>query len=262
MEIKDKLQNARDKVESKDIMVKCFGCLQVVSQHSGKDIKWRTRKGAELFAYLQLQQGYGVERRVLLEKLWPDGMPNNAIIMLHNMIYHIRKEFAACGIADIIQYDKKSYRLDTSKVHSDLEDKLNLCRQVEKRDTETLLKEEKQFATYWGRYLEDIDGYWCVDLREYFDSSYIKGCMLIGQYYMEQQQYEKAVLFLKNANRVNNLLEEPISSLLKCYGKLGNQKMAKELYESYKHTIKLDLNIEPSANIRKVYEECKYMSVF
>ena len=117
LQVKNALASLGEENENggKLLTVSCFGKFRVVISQTGKEISWRTRKALELFAYLVDREGEPVERKTLLEQLWPDNAPNNSVAMLHNMIYSIRKELnSQPKLANLIQYRNHQYYLDTS----------------------------------------------------------------------------------------------------------------------------------------------------
>lgn len=85
-----------------------FGNFRAGNLKTGEDVCWRTRKEKQLFAYLFSLNGRMVDRANLLDTLWHDEIPENAVPMLHNMLYHIRKELNRLGQDNLICCEKKN----------------------------------------------------------------------------------------------------------------------------------------------------------
>ncbi len=240
----------------KPIFVSCFGKFQVKLLPAGKEISWRTRKAMELFAYLVDLEGKPVERRVLLEQLWPENPPNNAVAMLHNMIYSIRKELSVCkGLEELIQYRSRQYYLDMSLIESDLEKIKRFCALAEQGKTEELWTEKEELLHFWGIYLEEIDGSWCTARRAYFERSYGKVCRMLAADCEKREDFETAALLWRAYMEADRYSEEAIAGLIRVYGKLNERNQMKKIYESAKKLFKEELGLELGEEVVKTYEE-------
>lgn len=240
----------------KKIRVSAFGTFRAVILADGKELSWRTRKGCELFAYLLDLNGEAVERKTLLTELWQDEMPNNAVAMLHNMFYNIRKELSCYSLESLIQYKNRKYVMDTDMIQSDLEQIRMAAEYVEKKDTAMLMRHRELFDSRWGMYLEDMDNVWIRDRQEYYEKIFEKGCILLGTECMEQGDYEAAAGYLKNALSVSCYSEKTMGMLLKCYRKAGELACAKKQYEDFCSLLKRELGIEPGEELQAGYQAC------
>ena len=63
----------------------------------GREMKWRTKKARELFAYLFHLQGSSVSREALIDLLWPESGMKSAIALFHTTLYSIRQAFTQEG---------------------------------------------------------------------------------------------------------------------------------------------------------------------
>ncbi len=248
----------RDKKEiTKDenlIEVKTFGTFCVKVCVDGKKLSWRTRKGCELFAYLLQMNGKPVERKNLLTVLWKDDMPNNAVAMLHNILYNIRKELSFYGLEHMIQYKNKAYLLKREFLLADLDEITHLADMVEKEDKESLLKNRQSFKEYWGIYLEDLDNEWIGIRQEYYDRIFEKGCTMIADSLRVNEEYEEAAGYYRNACQRNIYSEELMEKLIFCYGKMRNFKLCKQYYEEFCARINSELGEEPGEHLQQMYQ--------
>lgn len=242
--------------EEKLLSVSCFGKFRVCIIPEDREISWRTKKAMELFAYLIALEGKPVERRVLLEQLWPEEMPNNAVAMLHNMIYSIRKELKDYPeLEELIQYKNRQYYLDMSLIDCDLDVKKRICDLADQGKTEELWDCRDRVLKLWGTYLEEIDGAWCMSRRAYFERAYGKACRLLAGYAEKKEDYETAVLLWRVYMEADAYSEEAIAGLLHAYGHLGERKQVKKVFENAKKLFTEELGMELGSEVLQAYNE-------
>lgn len=233
-----------------------FGTFRVLLGSENHPVSWRTKKTAELFACLAERHGKPICRNDLLKLLWPDGYPNNAVAMLHNMLYSIRKELAMFEQNERIQYVNKEYSLDMEGIFCDLYEIQSLCQAVEQKDI-TVLKDHQQcFTQYWGNYLEGIDNDWCQQQKYYYERNFLSGCLLLGQYLMEQNQPAQAKIFFVAGLEVDSYSEPLAIGLIRCYAEEQERKECKRFYEHFCKLYQNDLGIMPGDGVKAVYEQC------
>lgn len=236
--------------------VSCFGTFRVRIIGSGREISWRTKKSMELFAYLVSLEGKPVERRVLLKLLWGDDAPDNAVAMLHNIIYSIRKELSEePGLEGLIQYKNHQYFMDMSRIKCDLLKIKEICKWVELGKTELLLDIKDCFTQFWGTYLEEIDSMWCMSQRVYFERSFGKVCRLLAEHYKLQKDYETEERFWNAYLEADCYSEDALAGLLDCYARMGAYGRIKQLYESARRMFKEELGIDLNPELIKTYEQ-------
>ncbi|WP_130861737.1 BTAD domain-containing putative transcriptional regulator [Bacilliculturomica massiliensis] len=238
----------------KKLQVTVFGEFQVKAGGS-RMLSWRTRKSRELFALLVDLDGGAVGRKQLLQKLWHDELPDNAVTMLHNMFYNIRKELSPYQMADVISYKDKMYRIDMSQIETDLTEIRQLCAVVERKDAAELEKNAERFCTYWGRYLEDLDCQWGAEAGEYYDVRFFSGCLMLAELCMKRDDWQQAAAYLRNALLVNPYSEESVCLLIRCYAAMKNRRLVKEEFERFRELLKRDLNTQPGKEAEQAYRE-------
>ena len=238
------------------LRVSCFGKFRVTLLPEDRELSWRTRKGMELFAYLLDLEGRPVERRVLLEQLWPDNPPNNAVAMLHNMIYSIRKELSGYPeFEHLIRYQDRQYSLDMSLIQSDLETMKRIGDLAEKGKAEELLAFQDRILDYQGAYLEEVDGAWCMARRAYFERVYGKACRVLARYWDTKGNYEQEMLLWQSYMEADRYSEEAVAGLLQAYGKLGERGQMKTVFENAKKTFREELGLELGHEVLEIYEK-------
>lgn len=244
------------KSEGPLLQVDCFGKFRVVIAETGKEISWRTRKAMELFAYLIDLEGKPVERRVLLERLWPDEAPNNEVPMLHNMIYSIRKELSAQPkLKDLIQYKGHQYCLNRSLIKTDLDSKKQICKLAETGRVKELYDRREELLRPWGVYLKEVDGIWCMSRRTYFERSYGKACSLLAGYCRAIGDSETEISCWNAYMAADRYSEEAIAGLLRCYADMGERSQMQRVFETGQKIFKEEMGVEMSPEIIRIYEQ-------
>lgn len=242
---KKMIKQEKSKRKGTVLYITSFGAFCVKLGKERKELAWRTKKGCELFAYLHHMQGTPVTRNALLDILWPEGHPKNAVVMLHNMIYHIRKELTPYGLEEVIQYKDKMYSLNMEWIESDIDIMENLD-----------LNQDNAFIKHYpGRYLGNIDNSWTMELKEFYDKKYLDVCMSSVERYIKLKDYEEAIGILKNVLKVNNLEELAYERLIYCLGQTGDRKSVFLEYQNIKNRLHDELGIEPCQNLKKMYKK-------
>lgn len=238
------------------VYIQYFGTFKVYLGKEHYEMAWRTKKATELFAYLSLMHGKPVKRNDLLKKLWPEDYPNNAVAMLHNMLYNIRKELSPFHMSDLIQYVNREYTMNMEWISSDLSSIQELCQAIERKDINLLVKNKERFFTYWGAYLDGIENTWCSLEKYYYEKCFFNGCDLLGTYLAKQEMWADAAQVLKAGLEVDTYSEIIAQKLMGCYAKLQDKKEGKKLYNYVCQLYKSELGIQPGQAFINAYKEC------
>lgn len=242
-------------LDKKPLKVKQFGSFKVTVAEDGREIPWRTKKGSELFAYLISLEGNAVERSRLFDIIWNDELPNNPVAMLHNMIYNIRKELSAYKLENLVQYKNKRYSLDMALIDCDMDSVSLVCSAISRKDMDTLLANESVISDYWGVFLENIDSVWVIERKDYYDKMFINGSLLLADYYYDDGIYEKALVYLQNALKVDTFSERIMGKILECYSRTGKFDKLYAKYEEFCEMLTRELDIQPSDHLKLAYQQ-------
>ena len=237
------------------LIVRTQGEFSVRAAKDGQLLPWRTRKGRELFAYLLEMEGVPVSRDRLMEVLWPEEIPENAISQIHNMIYNMRKELSAYCLEQVVIYEKKHYRLCMDNLASDSVLVHRMIGPVQEKDMDALEREEDYFLHYNGRYLRDIDSAWANRCGDFADEIYQTGCRLLADRATENGDFDKAVRLYGNILTVSPYEESAAAGLLRLYGRMRKWKKLKDCYQSFCELLREDLGVEPGVEVEEAYRE-------
>ena len=254
----DVLQSMTDGTgqETPVLTVNRFGGLRLLAGQQQTEIQCKTKRSAELIAYLMETGERPVNREELLNAFWPEEMPANAVAMLHNMIYHLRRELTPYGIENIISYKNKCYSLDMTMLRDADSSVTEICTALERGDKELALQKGEADFSYWGSYLGSTDIPWANEKREYYDRCYIDLCRLLAEHFRAGGQPEKELEVLKNAFRLEPYSEQLLYELLGCFKSLGKPDKARQYYEEYAERLDNEFGTRPGKWLRNRFLSC------
>ena len=256
-EILEGLSKERNKTPEPQLLyIRRFGGLHITAGDDRSEIQCKTKRSAEIIAYMLEQGGKPVSREKLLNALWPEDMPANAVAMLHNMIYHLRRVLTEYGLENIISYKNKYYTLDEKLVSDEDKELISACIAGGSGDTGYLFDHDEILRNYPGGYLEGTDSLWACEKREYYDRCYISACTIVSEKYISDRRFEEAELLLKNAYRLDPYSEQLVYSLLNCYSCLGKPDKVKECFEEYAQKLDQEFGTRPGKWLRKFFLSC------
>lgn len=238
------------------LYVQQFGGLRLTAGHEHGEIQCKTKRSAELIAYMLEHGGKPVGRDELLNAFWHENMPQNAVAMLHNMIYHLRRELSAYGLENIISYKNKYYSLDDNLIAQEDKEIFNICRAVESGNDAALSEYDRQLRTYWGSYLGTLDSLWINEKREYYDRCFVNACTSLAGQYRDEERYEDAAALFRNAYRLDPFSEQLTGELIHCYAALGQPDQARRCYEEYAERLDREFGTRPGKWLRNCFFSC------
>jgi two-component SAPR family response regulator len=233
-----------------------FGRFRLIDTDKN-DIKWRTKKAKELFAYLWHFRERPCPRMRIIEDLWPDIPLDKAAALLHTTIYSLRKTIKQMGYENPIILKNEKYFLNIL-IKSDFEDfdrilKSNLI-------THYYIKEILTF--YQGDYFEEENYEWL-----FYEQQKIKEKLMA--------YLKKYVLTLTDSNdiqKTNTLLENCLEKMLqidpyneqyanlmiKYYIEINNKGKLIQFYKEFKNRIEKELGLRLSKEIIKLYQQYNF----
>lgn len=234
-------------VESPRLRVRCFGMLTALLP-DGEEMRWRTRKAQELFAYLFHLNGAVADRERLMDLLWPQASPSNATSLLHTSLYSLRKALTPYGLDGLFQREKRGYRMEMSLV------------ETEREQVDELLHgggEPAQVpALYRGAYMEDVEAPWVEESRAWYADGILRVSRAWAESCMGRGDYRSAAECLRSAIRQEPYDEPLAGQLIQCYAAMGEMKNAIAQYNRLKDTLAEELEAEPGEEITHIYREC------
>ncbi|MCL2167296.1 MAG: hypothetical protein FWH49_08435, partial [Clostridiales bacterium] len=238
------------------IRVECFGPFRVLLPDAAEEVRWRTKKAQELFAYLFHLQGQAVNKETILLHLWPDTDKESATSLLHTSLYSIRKMLALQRLEDVIVYDKKKYAMNMEMVQSTL-DKMNpLCRALEQHDEAFVYNCREILYACCGEYLGGVTNEYAVAPRAYYEQKFLQLSETAARKSMEKQEWAEAVSLLDMAIGVDPFEESLYQLILQCFRSMKDLKRARRYYTRLKDILRDELDVEPSPEVTAAYRYC------
>ncbi|MDO7907565.1 response regulator [Paenibacillus sp. JX-17] len=111
-----------------ELSLKVLGSMELYTS-DGRLLTWRTKKTKELFAFLWHHRGQPVYKYTILEHLWQDHTAERGQKLLHTSLYYLRSLFKSVGYDGFVNYGDERYWIDSSFIHSDLEELLVILRE-------------------------------------------------------------------------------------------------------------------------------------
>ncbi len=237
---------------ARKIKILCMNCFCVfLPGQEEQELKWRTKKAKELFAYLFHLQGNSISRESLIELLWPDSGTKSAIALFHTTLYSIRQSFVQEGLEDLIAYEKKKYSLNMQLVESDLEELILYFKDPAACENSS----ERIMQLYQGSYMGSTGYIWSYGMAKELENYYLEFLKSGASKRMEQNQIASAIPFFQRILDADPYNEEIISQLVACFYKSGKQSKAKQLYDRMQKLYREDLELDFSKTFREIIEE-------
>lgn len=256
---KEPNQRQREVMQEKEtqkerVRIFCFGALRLL--YRGREPAWRTRKTRELFALLFTGQGAAVTKDAIVGYLWPEYGEEKACQLFYTTMSYLKKNLEEIGLRDMIRSVRKQYSLNLELVESDYQQLQDMKCAADQGQWDEIQRMPDIREIYQGSFLEFCSEEWCYGTRTYMERICIQCCRQIGSYEMGRQNFQKAAEYLEFSYHLDPFSEFGITSLMACYGSLGDYHSVKRIYKETKDTYRRELGIEPGKNVEKAYYQC------
>lgn len=201
----------------------CFGGFSVKA--GNEDIRFRTEKAEELFAFLIDQGGCFISREKIIDCLWEDFDGDRAVVHFNTTLYNVKKALLAFGIENPIQYERGCYRLNTNSFSCDYFKFCTFGKNAQAALKETVCEYEDTASFYTGEYLAGREYCWALGRRLSLEEQWVGLLLKISKYYKSTGNYPDALKWLKNG-----LLQEPLHREL-------NYQLIEILLMTYEHAL-------------------------
>lgn len=235
--------------EDAKIKIHCLGCFCVFLPGSkGQELKWRTKKARELFAYLFHLQGRSVSREDIIGLLWPDTASKSAIALFHTTLYSIRQPFMQEGLEDIISYEKKKYSLNMQLVDSDLQELSSYL----KNKSLWAQNPEQIMQLYPDSYMGNSGYLWSYGMAKELENNYLAVLKTGAATRTAQNQHQAALPFLQRMLEADPYNEEIVTQLILCLYKSDKQSEAKQQYDHMQKIYREDLELDFTKSFKEI----------
>lgn len=234
------------------LTIRGLGRVQVLSGGkilSNKD--WKTQGVRDLFFYL-LSQSKGVTKEEIGEEFWPDIDRDTLRLRFKNTIYRLRR---AVG-PDTISFTDDEYFFNRSIDYEyDVEtyqDELESAKKTQTKD-EQIAHLHAAVAAYHGNLLPKLDYDWVIIERERLRLTFIDAALELTNLYLENQDFQLAINTANRALQEDIFDESAYRAAMVAHAALNDRPAVVRLYEKCKSTLKIELDLEPSAETTRLF---------
>ncbi|MCM1284012.1 MAG: hypothetical protein NC242_10345 [Roseburia sp.] len=215
------------------LSVACLGGLSVRGEAG--EILWRTKKTKELFACLFHEEGRGVGRDILMERLWPEKPPEKAAILFHTTVSYLRRALLQAGASSVLVVKNQCYSLHMQEVASDLQ-RLRMWEKLARTGGEPQERGEALLCLYRRGYMYGEDYLWLEGYPEQVEREYVALLELLAKREVKRGAYGEAAEYLKRASQLDcynvPLAERLMECLIACRDIAGARRRYERLKES------------------------------
>ncbi len=174
--------------ETNTVSICMFGNIEVIGPHG--TITWKTKKIAELFAYLLLQRSVSLDS--IIEDLFPESTRERGAWYVHTCLYQLRKSLKNVQMDRhvTIAYRNQKYELIINGVETDYE--RFLCAE----------SPEERIQFYQKGLCEEFDGYWLIPYQRTVTDLYIISLRRAIQSARQQGEEELAHFYQKKIAQI------------------------------------------------------------
>lgn len=237
-----------------EMQVSCLGGMEIQG-NQGLKTKWKSKKSAEVFAYLLIQKGRLVSRSRLIEDIF-EGMPQrNAEMYLNTTIYQLRKFLDTYGLKKNLHSDSQHYGLSLSGVRIDMFNFEAGCRRmavINETNIEAALELEQ---LYRGDLFGDLDFAWAWNEMERLSQMYTVFTRRLCAALLDRREAGTATRLLMKLLFRNELDEESLMLLLMASAQLKNREMLIRQYDQFAETLRTEIGVSPSLEVKSLYAE-------
>lgn len=257
------VEESADKQNDKT-MIRSFQSLRFeLSGQPLPNIRWRTSKTQELFAYLLHNRNRFVGKNHLIEMLWPNISYKKASTLLYTTIYQVRNCLKQGGIN--LQINSVSteggYILETDNLLIDVMEWEKGIQALSTINHDNYPEHQRLFDLYIGDYLGDYDYLWAESERQRLRSIWLHHAMGMAEFCINSDKIPEALTIYQRVVQMYPYFEQAHFGLMKVYNSIGERVAVEEGYSLLIELLNRDLSISPPAEITNWYEEWKLLNL-
>ncbi|MEI7025118.1 response regulator [Paenibacillus sp. y28] len=194
--VQEKLRQRMEPIPTPGCYIRCFQALQLERMNHGPvNVRWKTHKAQELFAYLLHHRGQPVRKQVILEQLFPGIEGKKGITQLYTAIYQVRKFISDLGCSVSIINCDEGYMLELNGTGLDSEDWENRLLELPALSETTLDRHLEVMQLFRGDYLADYHYLWAETEKRRLRALCLRHAGQIADHYMSNGRLVEAAAF-------------------------------------------------------------------
>ncbi|UQZ35341.1 hypothetical protein C2I18_18510 [Paenibacillus sp. PK3_47] len=240
-------------------------CLQSIRFERGgqplQNIRWRTLKAQELFAYLVHNRDRYTSKDYLIEWLWPEFNYKKASTLMYTTIYQVRQCLKQAGIPLQINSASEGYILETGGLQIDIAEWENGIQSLPAISDKNYMEHQRLFDLYSGDYLGDYTYIWAEGERQRLRTIWLHHAALMAEFYIGTGRIPEAVTTYQRIVQLQPYFEQAHLGLMKIYDSMGERTAVEEQYNTLYGMLVRELGIEPPPHIINWYNEWKHQNL-
>jgi DNA-binding SARP family transcriptional activator len=221
-------------------------------------VNFNSQRLQDFLVYLLLHRGASQNRHQLAYLFWPESSDAQAQTNLRNIIYLLRKEFAA--VDDFLTTDSQHVLWNPDRAISldvdQFELLAELANQIENSpDLESLeLILESAVGLYSGDLVPSCYADWIIPHRNKIYQLYISLLERLSSVKERRSKHRESVDIAHRLLKLEPLREANYRNLIRLYSIVGDRAAMVCTYHDCVRTLRHELNIEPSITTSQLYE--------
>ncbi|MFS0554919.1 response regulator [Brevibacillus sp. 179-C9.3 HS] len=239
------------------VSIQCFNSILFhLPNQEPQEIKWRTNKARELFAYLLHHRNKMIDKNSLIELLWPDYDGSKGVTQLYTTIYLIRQTLKRYGL-QTISINKGNleggYKLTIDSATIDVEEWENRLKQLPTLSLASMAEHEQVLAAYTGDYFGDYDYLWAEYERERLRRMWLQLAKTMSSFYLGHGRMREAINVNQRIQHLHPLEEDSYMFLMQLYASLDDHAAVEEQYQLLTSRWELELGSAANEHITSWY---------
>lgn len=217
------------------------------------DVKWRTVKAREIFAFLLQHRGTHVQKDIVVDYFWPNENVKQAYAQLYSAIYQIRKTLSTIEYDIQIISAENTYKLDVSNCDIDVDIFENGIDDMPFITKDNIEVHKELLLLYTGDYFDDEDFVWSTNERHRLRVKWLYHVKRVAEFYMYTSYFTEAILVYLQLQKISPFYVESYFMLMKLYDKIDDRYAVKEQLKQLTHMLSEEFGEEPRDEILDWY---------
>lgn len=239
----------------------CGTPLIIIDEYTIPENAWPTLKAKKLFFFLLVKKDEKVNNDVLIDALWRDASSKSGSDSLRKALQHIRQVLKTSPVQDheIIISGRGYYQVASQvSVWIDAQEFQSLIEQAKSRKEQGLdYHEQLEHACnlYRGDYCAGWYDQWVEEGRRFYKDLYETCIKLLADYYMQYEQFKKAIELFVQLLDIDFLSEEYHRGYMKACAKIKHMDDVTKDYKALCTQLKDELGVEPEEETTRLFKE-------
>jgi len=221
---------------------------------------FETKQTALLLARLSLPVGRDWSREELVELIWPEEDPELSKPRLRQALTTLRQKLhpSEGGADAYIQADRVTVRLNSKNVSTDVMDFEQHVHDAKETDTPNhRIELRRAVALYGGDLLQGFYEDWILAERDRLKEEFTRALLSLEQLHEDIGDIPDAIFYARRGKDVDPNREDFYRALMRLFKKEGRIGDGIRTYEELERILKKDLDVAPSEESRKLYDELR-----